>query len=178
MVNNSSKKQKNNFFEYLLETKFAGSSIPLYMYGADPNFRRNIVGGVTITDEIPLYTFGLQGNVGVLPLTIGGRGYYASDTILLFLQNIFLEDNIPLYIQGQGTLTDGYPGSGSLDLFICRNARECIPLYMLGGDQPSESGNIPMHINGSQAYTDSITLVIPSTYSDETDTIPMYIHGF
>lgn len=135
-------------------------NIPLYVSGPKlfetddtDNLDLYLLGSASVgTDEIPLYTYGLDSKTGSIKLFIGSNPF-----------------GIPSYVG---------VGSGTMNLFIKLNsAGEYIPLVTHGHE--STSSGLNLFLLSFLASTGSIPLVLPVVMDSASSSITtLYSHGF
>ncbi len=158
--------------------------LPLFVEGARPFNRNLLAGGGFANGQINLFTEGSFSAVNSLMLFVEGDGFPCSSVFPLYCHNTGTPGILPLFVQGEGE-NDGYfPANNSLMLFIKCLHGAVLPMYTLGGPQPSANASLNMVTLGSITVSGSLNLVVPnvigtiSGLDNNGNTLDLYTSGF
>lgn len=159
--------------------------LPFFIEGA-PHFDSNLLMfGIPSTGSLDLFIEGSYSAADSLMLFVGGRNPPCSSSLPLYCHNDNPSGSITLFIQGAGVSTDYMPVENTLMLYIKCAYGASLPLYMLGGPQPSANGSLDLYISGTISSTGSLDLVIPNVYGtisgiedDNGNVLDLYTSGF
>ena len=113
-----------------------------------------------------------------LNLFIGGGAHSIDDTVPLFICNTQsgVVDDIPLYIRGFGELSGALPFSSNMNLFIQRNTVVTMPLFL--ACSTPQSGGFPLLVWGNSNTDADMSLAMPYTAAEKSNSTNLYTHGF
>jgi len=129
------------------------------------------------TASLNLYTEGAYVGRNSLMLYVGGSGLLCSSSLPLTCWNNSIVGSFSLFTIGEGTEPDAYPSSNILLLFVKAPYGASLPLYILGGSQPSANAELTLCTTGSIAVTGSLALSVPNTVDVKTKSLTLYTHG-
>ena len=114
---------------------------PNMIFGAGPVTKTlDLFLGSSINSSITFYTEGSLSAVKSLKLFLTGTGFPADATLPLVCYNDTITGTLPLFITGTGVTPNAIPVDNSLLLYIQCPFGASLPLYLMGGPQPSNNG--------------------------------------
>lgn len=169
---------------YLYNDSSQGKSgiVPLsilgYTYsGIQNTFSLFTSGDNTVSGSLNLYINSEASNPsGSINLYTSGDYGTAVESFPLFIESFGSSGILPLFTLGSGILNNGYPASGSINLYLHRPTlvENNIPLFI---NANTTSGGFPMVITGVGNSSGNLPLYT-SGIGSPTGTIPLYTHGF
>ena len=129
-------------------------------------------------NNLPLYTIGGTLADSGLMLFVGGVGLPCESSLPLFCYNNATELGFPLYTSGEGIEDGAFPISNSLMLYILCPFGAQLPLYVLGGPQPSSNNSLPLYTISYSQVLSSLSLSVPNVDDFSFSSLSLYSHGF